>query len=63
MKKEIVKTIIGKKFIVYIEKVYEAEIDKEGRLICEPESEEIKEIRCLDNKKRYREKDFKEIQW
>ena len=57
------KKLIGKKYFVYTEKVYEAEIDKEGRLICNLESEEIKEIRCLDNNKNYREKDFKKIKW
>lgn len=29
-----------KKFLIYAEKVYEGEVDEDGNLICEPESEE-----------------------
>ncbi|MBS1513838.1 MAG: hypothetical protein JSS63_02325 [Bacteroidetes bacterium] len=63
MKKNISRKLKGKKIIIYSEKVYEAEIQSDGSLICEPESEEIKKIVCLNNGLEYTEKDFKEIRW
>lgn len=56
-------SLSGKKFLIYAEKVYEGELDENSNLICEPESEEIKEIVCLDDGKIYPESTFKKIQW
>ncbi len=64
MKKEKQKSsLLGRKFLIYAEKVYEGAIDENGNLICEPESEEIKEILCLDDGKVYLESKFKKIRW
>ncbi|MBI5748300.1 MAG: hypothetical protein HZA00_04180 [Nitrospinae bacterium] len=57
------KSLLGKKFLIYAEKVYEGELDESGNLICKPESEELKEIVCLDDGKIYPESIFKKIQW
>ena len=58
-----IKSYKDKKIIVVIEKIYEAEIDEKGNLICEPEASEIKDIYCAEDNKKFFVEDFNTVDY
>ena len=55
----------NKKWAVVTEKIYEGciNVNEKDILKCEPETESLIEIKCLQCGKIYKEKDFKDIEY
>jgi hypothetical protein len=51
------------KLIIVTEKMYEGCINEKDVLVCEPEDEFIIEIKCSKCGKKYKVKDFNEIEY
>jgi hypothetical protein len=49
-------------FLVITEKIYEGYID-EGMLVCEPDNEDVMEIKCRSCQKIYDAKSFKSLEY
>lgn len=51
------------KFVIISEIVYEGEVDGDGTLACQPQSEYVTGIKCSECERAYRIEDFKDIQY
>lgn len=51
------------KFLIFTEKMYEGWIDNGKILVCEPEAEHIKEIKCSKCSRKYKLENFREIDY
>ncbi len=51
------------KFLIFAEKMYEGCVDNKKTLVCEPEAEDIKEIKCSQCGRQYKLERFKEIDY
>jgi len=51
------------KFLLFTEKMYEGGVDEKGILRCEPEADEIIEIKCFECGKFYKTENFSDIEY
>jgi len=51
------------KFFLITEKLYEGYLNKKAILVCEPDSQDVKEIKCTDCGRHYKMQDFEQIDY